>query len=90
VPMAKRRLDIIVTLRGDIAHRGTSLAYVEKVRVIGHLKHVRKLVTVTDAKVTRELKSITGVEPWDVAPVEKRRGQPRRKDPVLEKRAEAV
>jgi hypothetical protein len=66
-PMAKHRLDLIVTLRGDIAHRGRSLAYVEKFRVTRALNHVRHLVTVTDAKVTRELKSITGVEPWTQA-----------------------
>jgi len=70
--MAKHRLDLIVTLRGDIAHRGTTLAYVEKVRVIGALKHVTKLVTVTDAKIAGELRPMTGVEPWsDVAPIEK-------------------
>jgi RiboL-PSP-HEPN len=63
-PMAKHRLDLIVTLRGDIAHRGRSLAYVEKFRVTRALNHVSNLVKVTDAKVTRELKSITGVEPW--------------------------
>jgi hypothetical protein len=83
-PTAKHRLDLIVTLRGDIAHRGSTLETVEKVRVIRALKHVRKLVAVTDAHVSRELRAITGVEPWaDLPPVEKRRGSPRRKDPSL-------
>jgi hypothetical protein len=82
--MARRRLNLIVALRNDIAHRGTTLKYVEKVRVTLALNHVRKVVEATDAKVARELKSMTGVEPWsDLAPMEKRRGKPRRRDPVL-------
>ena len=83
--MARRRLDLIVTLRGDIAHRGTTLAYVEKARVTRALNHVRHLVEATDAKVASELKSMTGgVEPFaDAAPEKKGRGKPRRKDPVL-------
>ncbi len=66
-PMAKHKLDMIVTLRGDIAHRGKTLRYVEKGRVITSLNHVRKLVAVTDAHVARELKAITEVESWSEA-----------------------
>jgi hypothetical protein len=64
VPVAKRKLDDIVTLRGDIAHRGKTLRYVKKQRVVSALSHVRKLVKVTDAKVTADLETITGVAPW--------------------------
>lgn len=81
-PTAKHRLDLIVTLRGDIAHRGSTLETVEKFRVIRALKHIRKLVAVTDVHVSRELKAITGVEPWaDIPPPLKRRGSPRYEHP---------
>jgi RiboL-PSP-HEPN len=62
-PVARRKLDQIVALRGDIAHRGKTLRYVEKDRVTRALTHVTKLVGVTDAHVSRELKKMTGVEP---------------------------
>jgi hypothetical protein len=82
--MARRRLNLVVALRNDIAHRGTTLKYVEKVRVTLALNHVRRVVEATDAKVASELKSMTSVEPFaDAAPEKKGRGKPRRKDPVL-------
>jgi hypothetical protein len=82
--MARRRLNLIVALRNDIAHRGTTLKTVTKVRVTLALNHVRKVVDATDAKVASELKSMTGAEPFaDAAPEKKGRGKPRRKDPVL-------
>ena len=62
--MAKHRLDLVVTLRGDIAHRGKTLKTVEKVQVTRALNHVRRLVAVTDAHVARKLEAITGVKPW--------------------------
>lgn len=72
---ASDRLDRLVALRGDIAHRGDPPigsrprrglrgADVEKVTVLRAVYLVNTLVEKTDAKVARELKRMTGVDPW--------------------------
>lgn len=61
---ATKKLDQLVALRGDIAHRGKAGEAVIKSQVAGHLEHVRRLVIATDAKLRDELKRITGTTPW--------------------------
>ena len=70
------RLEKFVALRGDIAHRGNTttgskplrgrraFGVVEKMTVIRAVRLVNTLVEKTDAKVAKELKRMTGVDPW--------------------------
>jgi hypothetical protein len=61
---ATKKLDQLVALRGDIAHRGKAGEAVIKSQVAGHLEHVRRLVVATDSQLRDELRRITGVAPW--------------------------
>jgi hypothetical protein len=50
-PQATRKLDDYVSLRGDIAHRGSATSAVGKNRVRNFLSHATSLVGMTDAAV---------------------------------------
>ncbi|MEV7480410.1 HEPN domain-containing protein [Streptomyces halstedii] len=58
------KLDTLVTLRGDIAHRGSSLAGVTKPIVESHYTHVQQLVVLTEAHIAQELLAATGQPLW--------------------------
>lgn len=57
---AKKKLDDYVTLRGDIAHRGSAAAGVKKSAVKGFRNHVERLVELTDEYVNDEVEQIVG------------------------------
>lgn len=67
VQTARHKLDEVVALRGAIAHRGGQAQYVKKFRVTRALNHVSLLMAATDARVTFDLDTITGVTPWSSA-----------------------
>ena len=59
---AQAKLDRLVTLRGDIAHRGsTSAGGVRKGTVTDLRSFIRRLVEATDGYVCREVDRATGV-----------------------------
>lgn len=59
---ASEKLNELVTLRGDIAHRAEKT--VSKATLTGHLKHVRRLVSASDAAVCTYVTKQTGTAPW--------------------------
>ncbi|MDL2081601.1 HEPN domain-containing protein [Streptomyces sp. GXMU-J15] len=61
---AEQKLDALVTLRGDIAHRGSSVTAPTKPKVKTYYAHVQKLVETTEAYVGAELDKATGVPLW--------------------------
>lgn len=61
---AEIKLDQLVTLRGDIAHRGSSVQAPNKTQVKSLYQHVRGLVDATEAYVGAQLQAATGVAPW--------------------------
>jgi hypothetical protein len=64
VARATKKLDDFVTLRGAIAHRGSSAASVRRAQVGDYYDHVKYLVDKTDARVSDVVKSVTGQVPW--------------------------
>lgn len=64
VTTAKQKLDDLVTLRGAIAHRGSSSRSVSKVQVKDYLNHVKQLVAKTGGRVNTFVKQATGNPLW--------------------------
>ncbi|MPZ68305.1 MAG: hypothetical protein GEU71_02120 [Actinobacteria bacterium] len=62
---ACKKLDRMVTLRGDIAHRGSAAKPVSRAVARGHLKHVRRIVGKTGGAVNSVLRDSTGVGLWE-------------------------
>ena len=61
---AGEKLDFYVTLRGEIAHRGSAASSVTKPQVKFYYNHVRRLVARTEAHVAEVVTRVTGVPPW--------------------------
>jgi hypothetical protein len=61
---ARKKLDRFVTLRGDIAHRGSASVSCGKKDVLSYIRHVDRLVSKTGGRVNTYTKSITGVGLW--------------------------
>lgn len=57
---AAKKLNDFVSMRGDIAHRGSSTTTVKKSEVVVYLNHVKKLAALTGGVVKRHVKTITG------------------------------
>ena len=57
---ARKKLDRLVSLRGDIAHRGKSVKSVKKVTVNDHYAHVKRLVGKTGGRVGSAVHKATG------------------------------
>ena len=60
-PRAAEKLDALVTLRGDIAHRGTGARRVHKANVLDYGAHVQGLVMTTDKHVNAAVAAQIGV-----------------------------
>lgn len=60
----RKKLDDFVGLRGAIAHRGGPANYVKKFHVTRALMLIDRLIVCTDVYVFKQLRSMTGVEPW--------------------------
>lgn len=60
VERARKKLDRFVTLRGEIAHRGTASKSVKKAQVVDYYKFVRQIGLCTDSTVDSHVKGITG------------------------------
>jgi len=61
---AKQKLDIYVSLRGSIAHRGVGLSSCTKSQVRDYFGHVKELVSKTGGRVNSFVKGITGNGLW--------------------------
>jgi len=61
---ATKKLDKFVTLRGSIAHRGSSLKSVKKEEVEDYYDFIKKLAAITGGKVYNHVKGITGRKLW--------------------------
>lgn len=61
---ARQKLDDYVTLRGAIAHRGTSDAGVHKAKVEDYYEFVKKLVGKTGGRVNKYVNEATGKRLW--------------------------
>jgi hypothetical protein len=64
VAKARAKLDSYVTLRGEIAHRGTPAAAVKKANVTDFFSHVERLVRLTGGKTNSYVKATTGKGLW--------------------------
>lgn len=61
---AEKKLDDFITLRGDIAHRGTAAESVTKDVVTNYYSHVKHLVEHTESHIGAALQDATGTAPW--------------------------
>lgn len=61
---ASAKLDRYVTLRGEIAHRGTAATGVTKAQVEDYVNHINQLVGKTGGRVNAHAKSATGKVLW--------------------------
>ncbi|MFZ3500354.1 HEPN domain-containing protein [Streptomyces sp. 5.8] len=61
---AAAKLDALVTLRGDIAHRGSSASGVTKGQVEQYYAHIKRLVASTETHIAAELLAVTGRPLW--------------------------
>jgi RiboL-PSP-HEPN len=61
---AGKKLDKMVELRGDIAHRGKAAEKVKKFHVVRYLTHINRLVETTDDRMREEVTRITKKSPW--------------------------
>jgi hypothetical protein len=61
---AKEKLDEFITLRGDIAHRGSAARSVHKSAVRNYYGHVKHLVDCTERHVGAVIGSVSGQPPW--------------------------
>lgn len=64
VSRTTEKLDRFVTLRGSIAHRGTSSKSVTKPVVVDYLDFIKKLASKTGGKVNTHVKAVTGRPLW--------------------------
>jgi hypothetical protein len=64
VERARRKLDKYVTLRGEIAHRGTAGASVKKSQVTDYFQFIKKLAANTGGEVNRYVQPLTGKALW--------------------------
>jgi HEPN superfamily RiboL-PSP-like protein len=61
---ATRKLDDFVTLRGDVAHRGSSANKIHKADVTNYYSHVKLLVGKTGGRVHKTVTTATGKPLW--------------------------
>ncbi|WP_280366993.1 MAE_28990/MAE_18760 family HEPN-like nuclease [Nocardia wallacei] len=61
---AERKLDSFVTLRGEIAHRGSPADSVTKRHVNDYYNHVKHLTACTEERVAEVISASTGIAPW--------------------------
>ncbi len=64
VDQTERKLERLVVLRGEIAHRVTSAAGVRKSHVLAHMDFVTGLVVRTHNRANEHLGKLTGYPPW--------------------------
>jgi hypothetical protein len=63
-PRAAKKLDEFITVRHEVAHRGSATYTVWKYDVNDYYNHVRRLVGRTAAEIARVLTDVTGVTAW--------------------------
>jgi hypothetical protein len=61
---AREKLDKYVTLRGEIAHRGTAAQSVTKAQVDDYFNFIKKLASKTDGAVNSHVRKLTGKPLW--------------------------
>jgi hypothetical protein len=57
---AAEKLDEFVSLRGEVAHRGSAAATLSKNQVLAYFNHVSRLVDRTDVRINRRMRAATG------------------------------
>jgi len=60
VEQARDKLDRLIELRGEVAHRGQAASGVRKVDVRNHYAHIKRLVSKTGGRVNSAVKKATG------------------------------
>jgi hypothetical protein len=61
---ARAKLDKLIELRGEVAHRGQAASGVRKTDVSNHYAHIKHLVAKTGGRVNRVVKKTTGRGIW--------------------------
>ncbi len=64
VTRAREKLDKLVTLRGEIAHRGIAAKTVTKVQVEDYFDFIKSLVSKTGGAVNAHVRTVTGKDLW--------------------------
>ncbi|ORA76136.1 hypothetical protein BST28_21175 [Mycolicibacter kumamotonensis] len=64
IASAATKLDDFVTLRGEIAHRGSAAKSVTKQHVTDYYNHVKRLTGRTEMRVAEAITTSTGKTPW--------------------------
>jgi hypothetical protein len=64
VERARQKLDRFVTLRGEIAHRGSASRSVTKAQVVDYYEFIKKIGSRTGGKVNTHVNSVTGTPLW--------------------------
>lgn len=62
---ARDKLKKLITLRGEIAHRGQAASGVRKADVKNYYEHIKRLVGKTGGRVNTVVKKVTGSGLWD-------------------------
>ena len=65
---AAERLDALVELRGDLAHRGPTEKRVTRTQAVDSMMHIVRLVRLTDNAISEHLASDVGSAPWEGIP----------------------
>jgi hypothetical protein len=61
---SRTKLDKYVTLRGEVAHRGSAATSCKKKDVLSFFSHVQRLVSKTAGRVDGHVKAVTGTALW--------------------------
>lgn len=64
VERARQKLDRFVTLRGEIAHRGSASKSVTKAQVVDYYKFIKEIGSRTGGRVNTHVRAITGKSLW--------------------------
>lgn len=64
VTQARNKLDKYVTLRGEIAHRGSALRSCTKAQVEDYFSFIKRVVAKTGGRVNTRVKNATGKALW--------------------------
>lgn len=62
---AKKKLDALIEVRGQIAHRGRLDEKLDKVWVVDHMGFLRKLASKTGGEINAHVRGITGSGLWE-------------------------
>jgi hypothetical protein len=61
---ARQKLDRLITLRGEIAHRGGASKSVTKAQVVDYFEFIKKVASKTGGRVNKHVYKVTGKPLW--------------------------